>query len=194
MTREADTAPILQSMLSDRPIMESAQMPSLLSIIVVPFCLLIAASDVSTRRVPNAWLLIALALGAILLCIQWALGTTGPPWQSLAGFLIGMVVLLPVYAIHWMGAGDVKLFATLGFLLGVKALLPIWLIGSILGGMHAVYMLLSARQLRHLTHGLVNIDGEQVPSLPKARRGTPYAACLSAGALITLFHPFLAHW
>jgi prepilin peptidase CpaA len=169
-------------------------MPALLPVLVVPLCVLIAISDLSTRRVPNAWLLLALGLGALLFCVEWARGHSGPPWPALIGFVTGLLVLLPFYVIHWMGAGDVKLFATLGFLLGTKALLPIWIIASLLAGVHAIYVVFSNYRLRHAAHGVLEADIARELTAERTRRGTPYAAFLSAGALITLFHPALMHW
>lgn len=168
--------------------------PALLPWVAVPLCVAIAISDFRARRVPNAWLLIALALGMTLRCVDWALGRAGPPWLALLGFLVGLLVLLPFYALHWMGAGDVKLFATLGFLLGAKALLPIWIIASLLAGLHVAYVLVSNYRLRHATHGLNNPVDLHALATTRTRRGTPYAAFLSAGALITLFNPLFTHW
>jgi prepilin peptidase CpaA len=167
---------------------------ALLPWVIVPLCVVIAFSDFTARRVPNAWLLIALALGMILFCVEWMNGRTEPTWQPLLGFLTGLLVLLPFYVAHWMGAGDVKLFATLGFLLGAKALLPIWIIASLLAGMHAAYVLLSNYRLRHAMHGANDSNDLQALLPAKTRHGTPYAAFLSAGALITLFNPLLTHW
>jgi prepilin peptidase CpaA len=169
-------------------------MPALLPALVASLCVLSAFSDITARRVPNVLLLAALGLGVITLCTQWWLERTGMPWSSLLGFLIGLLVLLPFYAIHRMGAGDVKLFATFGFLLGAKALLPIWIIASLLAGLHAIYVLLSNYQFRHAAQGVLDTEAIKAITLEKRRRGTPYAAFLSAGALTTLFYPFLAHW
>jgi prepilin peptidase CpaA len=169
-------------------------MPTPLSILVAPFCLLIAISDLYARRVPNAWLLIALLLATVLFGTLWALGRIAPPWPSFSGFLIGLLILLPVYAVGWMGAGDVKFFAVLGFLFGAKALLPIWIIGSVLAGFHAAAVLLYRFRLSHAVQGGHVTHQEDGASESKTRHGTPYAACLAVGALIVLFDPALAHW
>ncbi|QRN55846.1 prepilin peptidase [Dyella caseinilytica] len=169
-------------------------MPTLLFALAVPFCALIAISDISARRVPNSLLAIVLILGALLLCAQWAQGQTGAPSPSMIGLLVGLISLLPFYVIHWMGAGDVKLFATLGFLLGAKALLPIWVIASLLAGAHAIYLLASNYRLRHATQGWLDASTTHALTSERIRRGTPYAAFLSAGALITLFNPSLTYW
>jgi prepilin peptidase CpaA len=169
-------------------------MPALLPVLVAPLCVLIAISDLYARRVPNSWLLIALGLGSLLFCTEWAFGRSGAPWPALIGLITGLLVLLPFYVIHWMGAGDVKLFATLGFLLGSKALLPIWIIASVLAGAHSIYLLLSNYRVRHAMQSAPQDNALRALATERARRGTPYAAFLSAGALITSFIPSLSHW
>jgi prepilin peptidase CpaA len=169
-------------------------MPALLTMLVVPLCALITFSDLYARRVPNAWLLGALLLGAALFCLEWELGRSGPPWPALMGLGIGLLVMLPFYAIHWMGAGDVKLFATFGFLLGAKALLPIWIIASLIAGLHVIYLLTRSYQLRRVSDGSTDISATHHSINAKRIRGTPYAAFLSIGAAITLFNPSLTHW
>ncbi|GLQ99762.1 A24 family peptidase [Dyella mobilis] len=169
-------------------------MSTLLPALVASLCVMSAISDIRARRVPNALLLAALVLGAFALCMQWWLDHTGAPWSSLLGFLIGLLVFFPFYTIHRMGAGDVKLFATLGFLMGAKALLPIWIIASLLAGMHVVYVLLSNHQFRHVARGVLDVEVINAVTSEKKRRGTPYAAFLSTGALATLLYPTLAHW
>jgi prepilin peptidase CpaA len=173
----------------------SSKMPASLRISIALFCLLIAASDLHARRVPNTWLWTALLAATVLFGTLWALGRIAAPWPSLLGFAIGLLILLPVYAMGWMGAGDVKYFAVLGFLLGAKALLPVWIIASLLAGIHAVFLVVSrfyrpqAVQALHAAH-----DKDDGRTILKSRPGTPYAACLSAGALIVLFDPALAQW
>jgi prepilin peptidase CpaA len=167
---------------------------ALLPLLVTSLCVLIAISDVSLRRVPNVCLLAALTLGAILFCSEWMNDQAGPPWPALVGLITGLVTLLPFYVIRWMGAGDVKLFAVLGFLMGAKALLPIWVIASLLAGAHVIYLLLSNYRLRHATQAWLDVDATHALIHEKTRRGAPYAAFLSFGALITLFNPSLTHW
>jgi prepilin peptidase CpaA len=169
-------------------------MPALLPMLVASLCVLSAISDVTARRIPNALLAAALGIGAVLFCVQGWRGHTGFPWSSLLGFLIGLLVLLPFYAVHWMGAGDVKLFATLGFLLGAKALLPIWIIASLLAGAHATYVVVTNHQLRHAAQGVLDTDVMKAITTERKRRGTPYAALMAVGALVTLCYPVLAHW
>lgn len=164
--------------------------------------LAVVISDLYAHRVPNAWLLAALLAGATWLVHGWVRGTGGPPWPALAGLLIGLGALLPVYVFGWMGAGDVKFFATLGFLLGAKALLPIWIIGSLLVGVHAVIIVMSRAYLAQALPGWAAVQwrvadsawGRRIVAARGARQGLPYAAYLAIGALTTLYVPDLMPW
>jgi prepilin peptidase CpaA len=159
-------------------------------------------SDLYARRVRNTWLLAVLLLGMGWMGWMWMQGTAGPPWRALAGLLIGLLVLLPGYVIGWVGAGDVKLFATLGFLLGGKALLPIWIIGSLLGGLHAAIVLGVRHWVGPYSPGMsmqqMSIRStwlwQRVTLARQGRVGLPYAAYMAVGALCTIFVPHLMRW
>ncbi|MFC5743247.1 A24 family peptidase [Dyella tabacisoli] len=177
-------------------------MPAPLPALAVLLCTFVIASDLYSRRVPNVCLLAALLLGTCWMGMSWVRGDAGPPWPALFGLLLGLAVFLPMYAFGWMGAGDVKLFATLGFLLGAKALLPIWIIGSLLAGMHAMAILMSRYWLRQATTAgdgtptwwTTSPLGRRIASARQGRQGLPYAAYLAIGALMTAFVPALLYW
>jgi prepilin peptidase CpaA len=166
-------------------------MPSFLEAVVVLLCFLTIASDFIEHRVRNAWLMVALVLGAGWMIWSWLKNNNAVPWMAAFSLLIGLLVLLPFYVMRWMGAGDVKFFATLGFLLGGKALLPIWIIASVLGGLHAVAIVLSRLVSRHAGSGLAAMQAQVGQSLlwqrvlaaRDGRKGLPYAAYMAIGAL-----------
>ncbi|NYE28286.1 prepilin peptidase CpaA [Rhodanobacter sp. K2T2] len=165
-------------------------------------CLLTIVSDVIEHRVRNTWLLAALIIGAGWMIWSWLNENGAPPWTAGVGLLIGLLALLPFYVMRWMGAGDVKFFATLGFLLGGKALLPIWIIASVLGGIHAVAILLSRLVMRHAGPGLTAVQAQvgqshlwqRVLAARAGRKGLPYAAYMAVGALLTMKFTDLTHW
>src|ERR1700751_5852906 len=83
---------------------------------LVSFVLIEAAIiDGRSLRVPN-WLTYHFLLGGLV--FAFARGGSPLLFYSLAGALVGLFSLLPLYAIGGMGAGDVKLMAGLGAWIG----------------------------------------------------------------------------
>lgn len=149
--------------------------------------------DLYARRVPNTFLMSTLAIGALWQVATLFTGTsvTLGAGAALVGLSIGLVSMLPFYAIRWMGAGDVKFFATLGFLLGAKALLPIWIIGSLLCGVHACAVLALRAAPRWAPQVAVWQDSVQASAWyqrilepRQGRQGLPYAAYLGIGTIV----------
>ncbi|AMR80432.1 A24 family peptidase [Cupriavidus nantongensis] len=136
-------------------------------------------TDFAYRRVPNLLLAIAvLALGLALVAGQ----ATEPPLAArLIGAGLGLAVTLPVYALGRMAAGDVKFLTVAGLFTGPQGLVVAWVVGSLLGLVHALLAL--ARRTPAADHALHSQD----QSLPTAQfspaRGIPYAAYLAVGVL-----------
>ncbi|WP_233172140.1 prepilin peptidase [Dyella sp. ASV21] len=177
-------------------------MPNAVVMLTVVLSTLVVLSDLYARRVPNAWLLGALVLGLVLPLAIKLLGLGQPEWPSVSGLVIGLLVMLPFYALGWMGAGDVKFLAVLGFLLGARALLPIWVIGSLLTGVHVAVLLL-ARMPGLAQAPAFTVTRDRLTSSPwwqrmqlarRGRVGQPHAAYLAIGALLTIAFPTLQAW
>ncbi|WP_211472394.1 prepilin peptidase [Collimonas humicola] len=163
-----------------------------LLILFLLFCGAIFSYDYLFRRVPNVFLLIAIALQLCCLLVQDS-GLNGTGWLSaLSGFAAGLVFFLPLYVLRAMAAGDVKFFAVLGLLSGPQALLPVFLIASGMAFLHALLLYASRMGLA---------PGLQLIAMRMARRawyqrilgkrgnrvGIPYAAYLAlAAALICI--------
>jgi len=177
-------------------------MPQFLQAVAVLLCLLVIVGDFYQRRVRNQWLVAALLLGLGWLIWFWTRQTAVPLVTAMMGLAIGLAVLLPFYIGGLMGAGDVKFFATLGFLLGGKALLPIWIIGSLLGGVHAVVILVSRYLMGYPGLGFAGLQirvtesrlWQHVLVARNGRKGLPYAAYMAIGGLLTMFFTTLTHW
>lgn len=100
--------------------------------------IVIAIMDLRIRKVRNWMVLLGLAIGTLALFsgVQpfWV-----EPLNGLLGMVVAFTVLLPFYAIGWMGAGDVKFAAVIGLWFGLSPdLLTIWLGGSLLAAFHAL--------------------------------------------------------
>lgn len=145
------------------------------------FCLLVIAGDFRKRRISNQLLLVALLVHAgFLLANKFvpevlALPATLSWRQCLTGFLMGLLVFFPLWSLKLVGAGDVKLIATLGFLLGFAGLWQVVLVATVLTGLHAVVTILAKGWLS-ARMGWWLESKEQ-------RRGVPYGAWLAITAL-----------
>ena len=107
-----------------------------------------AIIDGKQLRVPN-WLTFHLALGGLVYA-AWTARVPGLLW-SLEGAALGLALLLPLYAIGGMGAGDVKLLAGVGAWVGPAVILGAFGVSAIVGGLMAVIMIAwSGEYIRHL--------------------------------------------
>jgi prepilin peptidase CpaA len=99
--------------------------------------LLVAATlnDVLTHRIPNSICLLLLVSG---LACQYALAGLSGVVNGLAGMAIGLVLLLPFYAMGGMAAGDVKLLAGAASFLGPVATVVASLATLLVGGLVAI--------------------------------------------------------
>src|SRR5262245_38719303 len=89
-------------------------------------------------RVPN-WLTFHFALGGLIYA-TWLGGGQGLLW-SLTGAGLGLALLLPLYAIGGMGAGDVKLLAGVGAWIGPTLIWGAFAWSAIVGGLMGVAMI-----------------------------------------------------
>lgn len=93
--------------------------------------------DGKELRVPN-WLTFPMVLTGLIY------GTCVGGWQGLGDALIGMCVglitMLPIYAVGGMGAGDVKLMAGLGAWLGMEVAFNAFLWTVVVGAIMALMM------------------------------------------------------
>lgn len=101
----------------------------------------VAYEDWRWRRLPNSLLLAGVLLGAVH-CLVFGLLPLGAALpDAVLAALAGLLLFLPFYALGWMGAGDVKLFAVIGWLGGLKVLAAVIVYSSLLAGLLAVLLL-----------------------------------------------------
>ncbi|WP_137174033.1 prepilin peptidase [Massilia sp. HP4] len=123
------------------------------------FALLGAAvwHDVRARRIPNAvvfpGMLAAFALHVLLPAGDGLFGGQVGGLgllQSLGGWGLGLALLLPMYALRLMGAGDVKLLAMVGAFIGAGQILTVGLVTLVAGGLLALAFAAWQGSLRRL--------------------------------------------
>ncbi|HEV3164616.1 MAG TPA: A24 family peptidase [Isosphaeraceae bacterium] len=107
-----------------------------------------AVIDGLKLKVPN-WLTFNFAIGGVAFAAYTG-GATGVMW-ALVGAAVGLAVLLPLYAIGGMGAGDVKLMAGVGAWMGPAITLGAFVATGIVGGLMALVMIARSGAIyRHL--------------------------------------------
>jgi prepilin peptidase CpaA len=107
--------------------------------------------DVRSRRIPNWLTFPAAALGLIAATV--AHGGQGTV-SSAAGFLVGLALFFPVFALKGLGAGDVKLMGSLGAWLGTSLVLGVALYTSLAGGVFALGLIARHRYGRQAARNL----------------------------------------
>jgi prepilin peptidase CpaA len=100
--------------------------------------------DLRTRRIPNE-LTAALSGVGIGLAAAGVTGISGG--AAIAGFFVGLCLMLPGYALGATGAGDVKLMAAMGAVLGPVMVLSAFLFTAVSGGVIALAVAVRRRRL-----------------------------------------------
>jgi len=103
-----------------------------------------AVIDLRSRRIPNE-LTAAMALIGIGLAAAGVSGVT--VGASLAGMVLGLLLMLPGYALGATGAGDVKLMAAVGAIVGPALVVSAFLCTSLAGGVLAIVVAIRRRRL-----------------------------------------------
>lgn len=160
----------------------------LVSVILVEAAII----DGKQLRVPN-WLTFHLVLGGLFFA-AWTGGGAGLLW-SLEGAALGLALLLPLYAIGGMGAGDVKLLAGVGAWVGPGLTLGAFAVSTIVGGLMAAAMVVwSGRLIHHWVQFqrigqeiLAVRDPSKLSALAAARKPTmmllPYGIPIAVGSI-----------
>ena len=156
--------------------------------------LVAAVSDYRVYKIPN-WL----TMGGTVVALShsvFASSALHPDLVSaLGGCALGLVVMLPAYALRVMGAGDVKLMAMTGAFLGSYEILQAVIATFIVGGVAAIAVALYRKALRRMFANLKSIlhltavsavsgsvSGMQVQGMPSIGR-MPYGISISIGTI-----------
>lgn len=168
--------------------------------------------DVRSRRIPNRLVFPgALAGLALHAALPSGSGLYTEPFgglgllTSLAGLALGLALLLPMYMLRAMGAGDVKLMAMSGAFLGPQAIFGAVLSSLMAGGLLALLVALWQGTLFNMLGNCYQLvryslfralagEGLQVdaPATPSAE--LPYAIAIAGGTLTYLFFTHMPVW
>lgn len=181
-----------------KDILSSSPMADMWGVCVLVSVVLIVAAviDGYKLKVPN-WitfpLIISGWIASFLLC-----GLSGLGW-SLVGTAVGLLLLLPAYAIGGMGAGDVKLMAGVGAWVWGTVTFFAFCVSAIIGGLIAIGMVLYSKKWGHhrdqftaLINEMYTVrDPEKLSELAAERKSTmmllPYGIPIAIGTIAYFF-------
>jgi prepilin peptidase CpaA len=171
-------------------------LPQSVEICLALIVLAAAVSDVRSRNIPN-WL----TLGGIATGLALHAFLTG--WAGLkfsaAGFGLAALIFLPLFALRFLGGGDVKLMAAVGALAGLQNLIAIFIVDTILGGVAALVLIVvkgrfkktlanMGRMISSLFRGKAPYEeSEELEAGGEKSLGMPRAVTIAAATLVILW-------
>jgi prepilin peptidase CpaA len=169
-------------------------MPTLIPAIVVAVGVAACAFDIRTRRIPNP-----LTFSAALVGLLFHFATTGTAGAQFAagGWAVGLLLLLPYFALGGMGAGDVKLVAALGAWLGPSHTFWLAIYAGLAGGAIGLMVAIAHGYLRTALSNVFTmffywsaVGLKTVPGLTLESSTSPrvaYAIPILIGTVVTLW-------
>lgn len=166
-----------------------------LDLVLVALLCLASAFDLSQRRIPNRLIALGFVSAALLH------GCSGTPLNvlsvALAGCAVGLLLFVPLYLLHAMAAGDVKLMMMVGAFCGPELILEVSLAVYCAGGLLALLIVLArgraveaARNVSTMLRGML----WRLAALPLATEpvppsvgSMPYGVAISAGTFFILW-------
>jgi prepilin peptidase CpaA len=165
-------------------------MDALSDISLLSLALTSSATDLLYRRIPNL-VIVAGGLVAIGLAFESA-GLSGLA-HAVGGILLALALLLPLYALRLIGAGDVKLAAAIGGYTGAVGIVEVLITSAILAGLFAIAYAAHGKRLRALNANIARFmlnawmtAAHGIPQDLRIKRSIgsmPYAPCLALGCL-----------
>ena len=110
-----------------------------------------AGWDLAARRIPNALSATILFFGIVNGSLTGGVVGIG---GAVLGALVGLAVLLPLFHVRWIGAGDVKLLSAVGAWVGAGGVLWVTIGGLALGGLVSAAMLADPALRREVVDNL----------------------------------------
>ncbi len=182
----------------DLPVMDQVMLA-----VIVPAMAFACWNDYRRHRVPN-WLNAGLAAAGL------AARAVLEGWSGLGAGLLGMAagfaLLFVLWAMHAMGAGDVKFAAALGAWLGPHLVFQAVLAGALAGGLIALGLIVYRRCWWQASWNLGLLvakvgsprtafsDFGSAQSLSRSTGVLPYAIPLSIGTLVVLVSGYAGWW
>ncbi len=150
-----------------------------ISLVLAALLATAVAVDIRTHRIPNYILLPALFLA---MSLNAASGGLSGLLSAGGGFALGTAILLPLYAVGGMGAGDVKLLGVVGSFIGPWGAIVAGMSTMMAGAVYGMGVILWRR-----LHAQPSVAGQPADGI-KPENAIPYAPAIAAGTLIALWY------
>jgi prepilin peptidase CpaA len=162
--------------------------------VLIALLVVAGVTDYRSYRIPN-WLTFGGATFALVYKTVIAVSPGSAFLMATGGLFLGFLLLLPLYMLHAMGAGDVKLMAMVGAFLGADETLKAVLFAFIAGGIGALGFALAkgrlGRMLRNTWDVLLSLTSLSLAGVrPDARMHAarsigrlPYGVCICVGTI-----------
>ena len=170
----------------------------ILNIVILTGLILFAAwQDIRFFRIPNLLVFSGAFIGILLnTLIPQSMGGLGM-LVSLAGLGTGLVILLPLYLLRALSAGDIKLMAMIGTFVGPADILIIMVYVILAGGLLALAVVLIQGKLSKLIDNFklmlfLRLAGSPIANLPttetisQSAGKLPYGVAVAVGTLFYL--------
>lgn len=151
--------------------------------ILTLFLLGVMVYDLTRYIIPNWMVLVLLVLWPVMVWMQ-PMPDDFNLWYTLGVGVAAFIIGIAIFALRWMGGGDVKLLAVLALWLGPQSILPFLVYMGALGGILAL-VLLMVRPLagRFAPEG----KAENLPRLLRYKEPVPYGVAIAIAFLIQLW-------
>ncbi|WP_421380777.1 A24 family peptidase (plasmid) [Paraburkholderia sp. DD10] len=165
----------------------SAPLPPIIPC-VIALVIAAASTDIQCRRIPN--MLVGVGLLGALLVQCWLRGFLGGVGAWLAGAVVGLVLFLPLYMLHGMAAGDVKLLAMVGAWIGPLLVFQTALATCVIGGVWLLALTARRRQLKKVVRNILSLvhpalRGGAAASIESVG-SVPYGVAIATGTVVVL--------
>ena len=144
--------------------------------IVATLLVLLAAAvvtDLRSHRIPNILLAPALSLALLFHTMH---GGSGGLIMAIGGLALGLAMLMPLYLVGGMGAGDVKLLGVVGSFLGPWGAVVAGMGTMMIGGIFGI-VIIAWRHIR------------LIPAIHVVQMPSPFAGESHTGAKLSLLKP-----
>jgi prepilin peptidase CpaA len=163
-----------------------------------------AVYDVRYRKIPNWITVLGVVLGVALnsypdrFSFHFLKPDWSGAWKSLEGLGVAFGIYLVLYALHAMGAGDVKLMAAVGAIVGWPNWFGIFVITALVGGVMSLILITLSGRVKKTLFNVAFVLSEMKSGRPaylaneeldvrsKKAMGLPHGAVIALGTIFFL--------